>query len=62
MEEIKTAVDKEAGISVSIPKRTERARDRSISYDTTEKEPVYSGSYRCWKDDLDRISCSEGSW
>lgn len=54
-------IDQAVTVSVSLSGRTERISSRCISHDQQKKESVYSGTDRGWKNDLDRISGSQGS-
>ena len=49
----------ETAVSISLPERAEGARCRSVPHDKTEKESVYPGADRSWKDDLHCFSGGE---
>ena len=46
-------------VSISLPERAEGVRSRSVPHDKTEKESVYPGADRSWKDDFHCFSGGE---
>lgn len=49
----------ETAVSISLSERAEGARCRSVPHDKTEKESVYPGADRSWKDDFHCFSGGE---